>query len=250
MDLTQNYYLTWENGQLVTADSMTAFSDGVAGQILALTDALFPIILSGGRITYNPDGTINVSSGYYRIANQKVGNLEIPGYFYVPATSNLKVNNGQYVVARIVVSTMSRYTTIISGKIFVVDTPTTQDIVLHRLNTNNGITEIQRANDLQLIIPAINKSNQLIVNNAATATLQINPNNQQVVILNIAQNAKVTLPTVIQGIYSVINNTTNITFYLLPNAGYTILGKTQYLITPGSTLELRPATINKNWIFL
>ena len=248
--MEQNYYLTWENGQLVTADSMTAFSDGVSRQILGLTDRILPIILNGGRISYNPDGTINVSSGYYRIINQKVGNLEIPGYFYAPATNNLKVNNGQYIVARIIISTISKYTTIISGKILAVDTSTIQDIVIFRFYDNGaGIHEVQRANDLGFLIQMINKNNRIIMNNPAIEAVQIKPYHREVLILNMAQNAKITLPDVTDGIYSIINNSTNITFYLLPNPGYTILGKAQYLVTPGSSLEMAPATVNKNWIF-
>lgn len=101
MAFKQNYYLTWENGELVTADTMGAFSNGVAAQVLALTNGILPVILSGGIVSIN--GNIaSVSDGYYRIANQTSGELEIPGYFYAPAVSNLTVNNGQYIVARII----------------------------------------------------------------------------------------------------------------------------------------------------
>ncbi len=246
----QNYYLTWENGELVTADTMSAFSDGVATQVLALTNGILPVILSGGIVNINGDSTINVTEGYYRIANQQFGDLEIPGYFYAPAVANLTVNNGQSIVARISITTISQYTTVVSGNVIVADTPTSQDIVLYASNNNgSGITTISRANDLQLIIPAINKSNQLIINNSAATSLQIDATNQQVLILAIAQNATVLLPNATSGIYSIINSS-NTSIYLVPSSGYTIFGKTQYLITPGSTVELMPISLNQCWVFM
>ena len=249
MAFNQNYYLTWENGELVTADTMSAFSDGVAAQVLALTNGILPVILSGGIVSITGN-TANVTEGYYRVANQTSGELEIPGYFYASAVANLTVNNGQYIVARISISTISQYTTVVSGAVVVTDTPNAQDVVLYRAYDNGaGITQILRGNDLQLIISAINKSNQLIVNNPATTTLQLDTTNQQVIILAIAQNARVTLPNVTSGVYSIINSS-NATIYLVPNSGYTIFGKTQYLITPGSSMELSPINVNKCWVFL
>lgn len=249
MAFNQNYYLTWQNGELVTADTMTAFSDGVAAQVLALTNGILPIVLSGGNVSVNGDKA-SVTEGYYRIVNQQVGGLEIPGYFYAPAATDLTVNNGQYIVARISVSTVSQYTTIVSGAIVVADTPTAQDIVLYRSYDNgSGITQILRDNDLQLIIPAINKSNQLIVNNPAIHAVQLDATNQQVLILAIAQTAHVALPNVSNGVISIINSS-NSAIYLIPSNGYTIFGKTQYLITPWSTVEASPISTNKCWVFL
>ncbi len=249
MAFNQNYYLTWENGELVTADTMSAFSDGVAAQVLALTNGILPVILSGGIVSISGNAA-NVTEGYYRVANQTSGELEIPGYFYAPAVANLTVNNAQYIVARISITTISQYTTVVSGSVLVVDTPTAQDVILYSSNDNGaGITTISRANDLQLIIPAINKSNQLIVNNATATSLQIGMNNQQTLILAIAQGATVTLPNTTNGVYSIINSS-NATIYLVPSGGYTIFGKTQYLITPGSSMELSPINVNKCWVFL
>ncbi len=162
----------------------------------------------------------------------------------------MTVNNAQYIVARISITTISQYTTVVSGSVLVVDTPTAQDVILYSSNDNGaGITTISRANDLQLIIPAINKSNQLIVNNATATSLQIGMNNQQTLILAIAQGATVTLPNATNGVYSIINSS-NATIYLVPSGGYTIFGKTQYLITPGSSMELSPINVNKCWVFL
>lgn len=249
MAFNQNYYLTWENGELVTADTMSAFSDGVAAQVLALTNGILPVILSGGIVSISGN-TASVTEGYYRVANQTSGELEIPGYFYAPAVANLTVNNGQYVVARISISTISQYTTVVSGSVVITDARTAKDIVLYSSNDNgSGITTISRDNDLQLIIPTINKNNKLIVNNAGATSLQIGINNQLVLILAIAQNARITLPNTTNGIYSIINSS-NAAIYLLPNSGYTIFGKTQYLITPGSSIELSPINVNKCWVFL
>ena len=47
----QNYYLTWENGELVTADTMNAFNTGLTSQILSLTNGILPVILSGGIVS-------------------------------------------------------------------------------------------------------------------------------------------------------------------------------------------------------
>jgi hypothetical protein len=249
MAFNQNYYLTWENGELVTADTMTAFNDGLTSQILALTNGILPVILSGGIVNINGN-SFNVAEGYYRVANQTVDSVEIPGYFYAPAVNNLIINNGQYIVARISVSSISKYTTIISGKVLVVDAPTVQDVILYSSNDNGaGITQISRSNDLQLIISIINKNNQLIINNPDIPTLALDVINQRVIILDIAQNAQITLPDTTNGIYSIINSS-RATIYLLPNTGYTILGKTQYLITPGSSMEVTPINANKSWIFL
>ena len=216
---------------------------------LTLTNGILPVILSGGIVSISGN-TANVTEGYYRVANQISGELEIPGYFYAPAVANLTVNNGQYIAARISITTISQYTTVVSGSVVVTDTPTAQDIVLYSSSDNgSGITTISRANDLQLIIPAINKSNQLIVNNATTTSLQIGMNNQQVIILAIAHGATVTLPNATNGVYSIINSS-NATIYLVPSGGYTIFGKTQSLITPGSSMELSPINVNKCWVFL
>ncbi len=68
MAFNQNYYLTWENGELVTADTMSAFSDGVAAQVLALTNGILPVILSGGIVSISGNAA-NVTEGYYRVAN-------------------------------------------------------------------------------------------------------------------------------------------------------------------------------------
>lgn len=249
MAFNQNYYLTWENGELVTADTMSAFSDGISSQVLALTDGILPVILSGGIVSID-NNIANVSEGYYRVANQKIGDLEIPGYFYAPAASNLTINNGQYIVARISISTISEYTTIVSGSVVISDAPTAQDIILYSSNNNgSGVTQISRDNDLQLILPIISKSSQLIVNNAEATSLQINTNNYRVLILAIAQDATILLPNATNGIYSIINSS-NSAIYLIPNSGYTILGKTQYFIPPGSSVELSPLSNNKCWIFL
>lgn len=249
MAFNQNYYLTWENGELVTADTMSAFSDGIASQILALTNGILPVILSGGIVDVN-NGIANVSEGYYRVANQKIGDLEIPGYFYAPAISNLTISNGQYLVARINISTISEYTTIVSGSVVIADNPTAQDIILYSSNDNgSGITTISRANDLQLIIPTINKSNQLIANNVEATSLQVNISDYNVLILEIAQNATVLLPNATNGIYSIINSS-NSAIYLIPNSGYTIFNKDSYLVTPGSSIETSPLSIGKCWVFL
>lgn len=251
----QSYYLTWENGELVTADIMSEFGNGLFAQILSITDAFVPVILSGGKITRNEDNTINISAGYYRVANQIIGNSdisqhEIPGYFYAAEANNLTVNNGQCVVSRIQISTISQYTTIISGQVIVVDEPTAQDVILYQLNDDGtGIIEIQRDNDLQLIIPTINKSNQLIINSSTVDSIQLTVKNQKIIILNIAANGKLLLPDVTNGIYSIINSST-ISFYLVPNSGYTILGQSQYLITPGSTLEVSQVNLSKCWFFM
>lgn len=249
MAFNQNYYLTWENGELVTADTMSAFSDGVVAQVLALTDGILPIILSGGNVSIDGN-TANVTEGYYRVANQKSGDLDIPGYFYAPAVANLTVNNGECVVARINMTTISKYTTVVSGGIVVVDIPTAQDVILYSSNDNgSGITTISRDNDLQLIIPVINKNNKLIINNPTATSLDIGINNHQVLILAIAQGSPVTLPNTTKAIYSIINSS-NATIYLIPNAGYTILGKSRYLITPGSSIKLSPISANKCGVFL
>ncbi|MFN8769304.1 MAG: hypothetical protein ACK5Z5_00355 [Neisseriaceae bacterium] len=167
MAFNQNYYLTWENGELVTADTMSAFSDGVAAQVLALTNGVLPVILSGGIVSISGN-TANITEGYYRVANQTSGELEIPGYFYAQAKANLTVNNGQYIVARISITTISQYTTVVRGSVVVTDAPTAQDVILYSSNDNgSGITTIARDNDLQLIIPTVNKGNKLIVNNGA-----------------------------------------------------------------------------------
>lgn len=85
----------------------------------------------------------NVTEGYYRVANQTSGELEIPGYFYAQATANLTVNNEQYIVARISISTISQYTTVVSGSVVVTDAPTAQDVILYSSNDNgSGITII------------------------------------------------------------------------------------------------------------
>ncbi|MBP9741891.1 MAG: hypothetical protein KBD37_00870 [Burkholderiales bacterium] len=249
MAFNQNYYLTWENGELVTADTMTAFSDGLTAQVLAITDSFLPVILSGGNVTVEGN-TVAVTEGYYRVANQQVGYNDIPGYFYTPAASNLTLNNGQYVVARINITTISQYTTIVSGSVIITDIPTAQDVILYRAYDNcSGIIQISRDNDLQLLIPTINKSNRLIINNAEITTLQLDTTNQQVIILAIAKDALITLPAVTTGIYSLINSSNSV-IYLVPSNSYTIFGNTKYLIAPGSSVELSPLSINKCWVFL
>ncbi|MFN8789547.1 MAG: hypothetical protein ACK5Z5_02675 [Neisseriaceae bacterium] len=255
MSFKQNFYLTWENGELVTADTMNALSDGIASQVLSLTDGILPVILSGGIVTTN-DNTANVTGGYYRVANQKSGELDtttsqhgIPGYFYASSVNNLAYQNGQYIVARINISTLSKYTTIISGSVMAVDAPTDQDVVVYRANAKgDDITQISRDNDLQLIIPIIDKSNQLIINNSSANNIPLEIANKKVLITAIAANATVVLPNVTNGIYSIINNSSS-SIYLMPTGGNTIIGKARCLITPYSSIDTTPIN-GKGWIFL
>lgn len=248
MAYTQNYYLTWENGELVTADAMTAFNNSMLAQTLAITDGLAPVILNGGKVTIK-ENTAQVSAGYYRVANQQVGDLEIPGYFYAAEANNLTFNPGQYITARMEINSTSKYTNIITGKVIATDAPTSQDIILFQQSIIGGISEIIRSNDLQAIIPIINKGNQLLINDPEIKTLQIKPNNQQILILNISQDAEITLPDVDNGLYRLINNS-KVNINLIPSNGYTVLGLAQYRITPGSCVELTPITAIKSWIFL
>ncbi|MBP9742054.1 MAG: hypothetical protein KBD37_01710 [Burkholderiales bacterium] len=116
-------------------------------------------------------------------------------------------------------------------------------------DTNRKISPIASDNDLQLLLPTISRNNQLIVNNASATSLQIGINHHQVLILAIAQAATVILPDATNGAYSLINSSTSV-INLTPSNGYTILGKTQYSISPYSTVELNPLSMNKCWVFL
>lgn len=238
MALRQSYYLTWENGELVLSDTMTALSDTLTSQILAITDGLTPCIVSGGQVSIDEDNkTASVTGGYFRIDNQTINGVEIPGYFYADNTNLTGLTTGDYIVARYSASTISTYTTVITGSIIKTTSIAATDIILARFGSSIN----NRSNDLQMITSIIEKGDIQTINNA-------NLDNEvtqakSVLILEYSEGGNLILPaTDTIGNYSdiLVNNLSDKRVFLKDSNSNEIA-----LLTVKSKLSLK--VINNQW---
>jgi hypothetical protein len=239
MALEQTYYLQWEDGELVTSDIMTSLSDTLAGQILAITNNLTPCILSGGQVTFDSENsTATVTTGYYRIANQTINSMEIPGYFYAPDTNLSNLNSNDYIVARFSATSSSDFVTVITGTILNTQTPEVTDVIL----ANFGASANYRSNDLQQLIQVLEKADIETINNATLNNHTILAN--QVYIVSYTANGTLLLPALSSfNSYSTISisNLTNSLILITDSSSNVLIN-----LPPNSTINFKP--FNSQWV--
>jgi hypothetical protein len=143
-------YQTFVQQESMTPTIMRNIQSSLYATGLSNSDSLYPLILDGGEITQTSSTTYSVTAGTFRVQSQTEpgSGTVVPGVFSTSAVANLTATDGQYIVARIVVSPLvSNNISITGGVIAVTTVSSTTDVILGIADSTNNY--VARSNDMQ-----------------------------------------------------------------------------------------------------
>lgn len=243
---TNNQFCSWADGDTVNADQMNNQTFDIYNKIAALTNNTLPCIISGGIVNNNGNGTISISSGFYRCQDSPsplpVGTQ---GFFTVAASTSIDISTslGYYIIARIVITNNPIYTNFfynMGGEYDVIPVGSYQpntDIILGSIDDNAAIVLcLLRNNDYNNLLKIISNQQYSIV----STNYDIQPTDSTLIVTS--PNLTLQLPD-LQTVtsakqFTIIAHGISTITTIHDSNGYNIGPSTSFILEPWQTVDL------------
>ncbi len=250
---TDNQFCSWADGDLVNAAQTNNLTFDVYNKIAALTNNTLPCIISGAQITNNFDGTINISSGFYRCQDSP---SPLPagaqGFFTVAAMSGIDISTslGYYIIARIVITNNPIYSGFfynMGGEYDVIPVGSYQpntDIILGIVDSGAPIIYYQaRDYDYNNLLSTISSQQFEVI--TSNYNIQITDNTLIITSPNLTLNLPDIFLVASGKQYDIINNTSGIATIHAPN-GINIGPSTTFILQAYQSVNLIAYTADES----